>query len=208
MKSNNTTNFIKKNLSYIIVALCILAVGLSVIFVMLSQNESIEFQQTGSITDSEPTTPDEPKPEVNPPEEQVIFILPVESYSDVALYSETMAYNSTLKRFSSHMATDFFAAEGTSVYAVWDGVVESVENSLLTGYSVTIDHGDGLKTIYNSLEDSIEVESGATVKKGELIGRVSTTNRQESKEGAHLHFEVVENGASINPSKYLTIDEK
>ena len=43
---------------------------------------------------------------------------------------------------------------------------------------------------------------------GAEIGTVSTSNRQESKEGAHLHFQVVENGETINPAKYLAIAEK
>ncbi|MDY6368065.1 MAG: M23 family metallopeptidase [Clostridia bacterium] len=200
---NNVVNFLKRNLSYIVVALCILAVGLSVVFVMVSQKD------TGTVKSVSGKVDDEPKPvEPDPQPEQVSFILPVESYTDVELYTETMSYNSTLKRFSSHMATDFFAAEGTPVYAVYGGVVEKVENSLLKGFTVVIDHGNGLKTVYNSLEDADEVTQGKTVAKGELIGRVSVTNRQESKEGAHLHFEVIENGVSINPSKYLAIDEK
>ena len=200
MKNNNVVNFIKKNLSYIVVALCILAVGLSVIFVMASQAQTDYKPVSGKVEPTEPA-------EQPPAEETVNFILPVKDYSDVETYAETMSYKSTLKRFSAHLATDFYAAEGTPVYAVYGGTVESVENSLLKGFTVVIDHGNGLKTVYNSLEDADEVEKGDKVNKGDLIGRVSSTNRQESKQ-AHLHFEVLENGASINPNKYLTIDEK
>jgi murein DD-endopeptidase MepM/ murein hydrolase activator NlpD len=73
---------------------------------------------------------------------------------------------------------------------------------------VTIDHGNGLKTVYNSLADGDSVTEGQVVKAGDVIGQVSVTNRQEYKSGAHLHFEVLENGDSIDPIKYLNMDNK
>ena len=214
MKQSKFLAVLRKNLSYVVVALCILAVGLSVVFVLLSQNQSGEFDL--AAREHENTTPvavePDPEPVITPtvtPEETVVsFIMPVENPLSVELYSETMAYNSTLKRYSSHLATDFFASEGSPVLAVYNGVVEAVENSLLKGVSVVINHGNGLKTVYNSLEDADEVSVNDVIKQGDVIGHVSTTNRQESAEGAHLHFEVIENGNSINPSKYLAIEEK
>jgi murein DD-endopeptidase MepM/ murein hydrolase activator NlpD len=123
-------------------------------------------------------------------------------------YSETMVWSSTLNRFSSHTAIDFFANEGSSVFAVYDGVVKSVETSVLKGTTITIDHGNGLLTVYNSLADGDSVTVGQKVSKGQVIGQVSVTNRQEYKDGAHLHFEVIENGENIDPIKYLDIAEK
>ena len=78
----------------------------------------------------------------------------------------------------------------------------------MTGTTITIDHGNGLYTVYNSLADGDSVFIGQTVKKGAKIGEVSLTNRQESAAGAHLHFQVVENGEVINPAKYLDLEEK
>ena len=103
---------------------------------------------------------------------------------------------------------DFFANEGTSVFAVYDGVVSDVSSDLLKGVTVVIDHGNGLKTVYNSLADVDDISVGVTVKKGDVIGYVSSSNRQESSSGAHLHFEVMENDSVIDPAKYLTIEEK
>ena len=220
MKQNKFLTVLKRNLSYVVVAFCILAVGLSVVYVLLTQQRTgdIAINNDGTqqvlpatnepVIDPDPvseptsTTPD-------PPQQKVVsFIMPVENPQEVELYSESMVYNSTLKRFSAHLATDFFASEGTPVFAVYDGVVESVDNSILTGVSVTINHGNGLKTVYNSLEDVDDITVNAKVKQGDVIGHVSVTNRQEAGSGAHLHFEVIENGSSINPSKYLAIEEK
>jgi len=46
------------------------------------------------------------------------------------------------------------------------------------------------------------------IQKGDKIGEVSVSNRQEAAVGAHLHFAVTENGETINPSKYLEFGEK
>ena len=98
--------------------------------------------------------------------------------------------------------------EGDDYGRISVGVVESVENSLLQGITITIDHGNGLKSIYNSLDALETLEEGQSVSKGELIGYVSDNNRQEYKDGPHLHFEVTKNGEWIDPDEYLMLTEK
>ncbi len=216
-------NFFKRNAVYLILAFCILAIGLSVTLVLVHRNNEaqqlenpLEQEDPSDNTDlpSGPEEPDDPVdvPGTEEPDEPVIdvieFIMPVENATEIAGYSESMVFNSTLGRFSAHTAIDFFAAEGTPVYAVEDGTVESVTNGILEGVTVIIDHGDGLKTVYNSLADPDEVSVGQKVARGDKIGEVSVTNRQEYKDGAHLHFEVTENGETIDPGKYLVFEEK
>ena len=220
MKQERTVlNFFKRNAAYIILALCVLAIGLSITLVMVNRSaelsaENAEREQVRVITpdpvDDTPTPViQEPTPEPDVPVVKVIsFIMPVENATAVEDYTETMAYNSTLKRFEAHKAIDFFAEDGAPVYAAYDGVISDVTTTLLTGTTVTIDHGKGLFTVYNSLTDGDKVFVGQSVKQGAEIGTVSTSNRQESKEGAHLHFQVVENGETINPAKYLALEEK
>lgn len=218
-KTNKTLSFIKRNAIYFILALCVLAIGVSITLALLHETSL----NSGSITDKpvvdtpvedEPNEDDKPtvEPENPTPSEpvitQVTFIIPVSNTTRIDDYCETMTFNSTLSRYSAHLAVDFYAAEGTNVLAVYKGVVESVENSPLTGVTVTIDHGDGLKTIYNSLGETDMVTVGQTVEQGDVIGTVSVSNKQEYKEGAHLHFQVKEDGKIIDPEKYLTFDEK
>ena len=166
------------------------------------------------VVEPTPDVPDEPvvepMPDIpsEPVQETITFIMPVSEVTSISEYTTTMVFNSTLDRYQTHTAIDFYAQEGTPVYAVWKGTIESVTNDLLKGVTVIIDHGNGLKTVYNSLADGDAVSVGQTVKQGDIIGEVSVTNRQEYGEGAHLHFEVLENGVVIDPIKYLTIDEK
>ena len=222
-------SFMRRNAIYLVLALCIIAVGVAVTFMLINKQDEFSADNgNDKPVINQPIEPDEPSdgvgdvtepegPVVNPDDtptdtEPVIkpieFIMPVESISSIGAYSETMVWSSTLGRYSTHMAIDFFADEGTAVVAVYDGTVKSIENTLLKGTTIVIDHGNGLETVYNSLADGDSVSVGQTVSKGDIIGEVSVSNRQESKSGAHLHFEVVENGQTIDPVKYLVIDEK
>lgn len=210
-------DFIKRNALYMVLSLCIIAVGVSVALMLSSDvDNTLSNDDVPSVnnpldpddTPSDPVvSPEDTTPET-PVDAPVVFIMPVANASSIGEYSETMVFNSTLGRYSTHLAIDFFAEEGTNVLAVYDGVVEDVQTTLLKGTTITIDHGNGLKTIYNSLADGEMVSVGQTVKQGDTIGQVSVSNRQESADGAHLHFEVSENGQYIDPAKYLEMQEK
>lgn len=211
-EENRLLYFLKRNAAYIVLSLCIIAVALSITLVLVKQQEQTLSNDNPTInnpldvpSDSIIDPEDPPEAPVDAPIE---FAMPVQSVISIGEYSETMVFNGTLGRFSTHQGIDFFAEEGTIVLAVFDGTIESVENTLLNGTTIVIDHGNGLKTVYNSLADGDSVSVGQKVQKGQAIGEVSVSNRQEASAGAHLHFEVIEDGKTIDPSKYLTIDEK
>lgn len=115
----------------------------------------------------------------------------------------------TLGWYYVHEGVDFTAAAGTEVLAADDGVVESVyKDDLLLGTEIVISHGDGLKTLYRFVTETDGLTVGKTVKKGDVIATVAEPTGNEYKDGAHLHFEVMENGKSVDPTKYLTLEEK
>ncbi len=210
-KSNSVLRFFKANAVYFVLGLCILAVGLSITFMLLQKENDLTLnnEQKPSIdqpSDSVITPPSEE--DLTPVQKPVVFGLPVNNPTSIGEYGETMVYNSTLGRYTAHLAIDFFAPEGSDVYAVYDGTILSVETTFLQGTTITIEHGNGLYSIYNSLADGDSVSVGQIVKQGDVIGQVSTTNRQEYKDGAHVHFSVKEDGQFINPEKYLAFEEK
>lgn len=220
-ENNKFLFFVRKNAIYLILTACILAVGLSITFMLIKQRNELSANIDRPVVETPvdpPENPDNPddKPTVNPDEIEpdtpvsttIIFDMPIVSPTSIGEYSESMVWSSTLNRYSAHMAIDFFADEGTDVLAVYDGTISNIENTLLKGTTITIDHGNGLYTVYNSLADGDSVSVGQKVNKGDVIGQVSVTNRQEYKSGAHLHFEVIENGENIDPSKYLAFEEK
>jgi murein DD-endopeptidase MepM/ murein hydrolase activator NlpD len=220
-KSNNKIlTFLRRNAVYFILSFCILAIGLSVTLMLVNRDNKIsDFSSSldedldagdnqtpddgGDDKDQEGQTPD-PEPVIK----VISFIMPVENPTEIGDYSATMVFNQTLGRYQSHMAMDFYAEEGAPVLAVYEGTVESVTSTLLQGTTIVINHGDGLKSIYNSLADGESVTVGQEVNQGDVIGEVSATNRQEYKDGPHLHFSVEENGEVIDPVKYLVLNEK
>ena len=219
MKKENSrmVAYLKRNAVYLILAFCIIAVGLSITLMLINKEPSVEINDQievpGDQDLNEKPSGDQNVGEIEPPTDQPVvvvptYVLPVSSATKITEYTDNLTYNPTLKRFESHKAVDFYAEEGTSVFAVTDGTVTNVENSFLEGYTITIDHGNGLKTVYNSLSENTAVTVGQKVVSGEVIGEVSVTNRKENNEGAHLHFYMLENDQVINPEKYLTFENK
>lgn len=98
-----------------------------------------------------------------------------------------------------HQGVDISTAPGRSVRATADGVVITAARVGQLGKAVYISHGYGLVTRYGHLS-SIDVEPGQRVGRGDAIGRVGSTGKST---GYHLHYEVRENGRSVNPVAYL-----
>jgi murein DD-endopeptidase MepM/ murein hydrolase activator NlpD len=89
---------------------------------------------------------------------------------------------------------------GCTVVAAEAGVVTFAGWYGSGGYTVMIDHGDGLSTMYNHMQNTIKVRTGQRVSKGQAIGNIGATGYVT---GAHLHFEVKVNGKNVNPALYI-----
>jgi murein DD-endopeptidase MepM/ murein hydrolase activator NlpD len=99
-----------------------------------------------------------------------------------------------------HPGLDISANRGTPVRAPADGIVETAGVNGNYGRSVLLEHGFGLSTRFGHLSAFV-VRSGQKVHRGDIIGFVGATGRATS---SHLHYEVLLNGAPINPLRLLT----
>jgi len=99
--------------------------------------------------------------------------------------------------WSGHLGIDITAGEGAPVYAADSGVVTMAQGGYNYGYGnvIQIDHGNGYSTLYAHLS-TIGVSVCASVGAGQWIGAAGNTGNSQ---GAHLHFEVRQNGGFINP---------
>ena len=183
----------------------------------ITSREEIKPSSTGKSaslppkTDDSSQTPSEDKPseKEEPVSTKINFIMPVENGVCIKEYTEaSVVYNKTLGVYTGHMGMDITGEEGARVLAVLDGKVSSIESSYLDGVTVIVTHANGLKTVYNSIEVDENLSVGDSVRQGDVLGVISANNRREYKDGAHLHFEVEENGVKVSPTKYFSGYEK
>ena len=99
-----------------------------------------------------------------------------------------------------HQGIDISAGYGHDIVAAGDGevVLSSYYNQY--GYTIIIDHGGGISTLYAHCS-SLIAANGQTVKKGEVIAKVGSTGLST---GNHLHFEVRVNGVPVDPLNFLS----
>ncbi|KWX77351.1 hypothetical protein AMQ84_12750 [Paenibacillus riograndensis] len=100
-----------------------------------------------------------------------------------------------------HTGTDFAVPQGTSIHAADSGTVIVAEWWSGYGYTVVIDHGGGVWTLYGHIrEGGIKVSVGDRVSRGQTIAESGATGRVT---GPHLHFEVRIDGKPVDPMPYL-----
>ncbi len=140
---------------------------------------------------------------------EVVFGNPLSEVSLTKDFSSTkLQFSKTYGWWQSHKAMDFEAKAGSEVYAVMDGTIKEVTYNYLMGNIVKLDVGGGIVVVYASLESDIPVKAGDKVTKGSVIGKVGTTAKSESVEGAHLHLEVFLNDEAVDPNLYLDVGNK
>lgn len=99
-----------------------------------------------------------------------------------------------------HPAIDIGGNEGDAIFAADSGVVVYAGwSNWGYGNLVVIDHGNGWQTAYAHLV-SINVVCGQSVFQGAVIGGLGNTGNST---GPHLHFEIVYNGAKLNPLNFI-----
>ncbi len=98
--------------------------------------------------------------------------------------------------WSGHQAIDAMCYEGDSIFASDSGVV-IYAGAISGGYGnlVAIDHQNGYLTLYAHLS-GFAVGCGQSITQGQVVGYCGSTGNST---GAHLHFEVRQNGGFVNP---------
>ena len=209
--------FFKKNVYYIIMAVCLLAIAAMITVAVITRNNQksdpgINVGPSDNITD-EPTGTDTPT--INPTDDPVdttpiavVFASPVADSNVICDYCmDSLVWHQTLKQYSVHNGIDFGGTDGDNVFASYSGTVTDVNYDVLHGYTVTIKHNDELTTTYGSLNEPTVV-IGQAVAKGEKIGTMGVTATDEYLDGPHVHFTLYKNGEIADPNSYLPTGNK
>ena len=167
-----------------------------------SQNgsSSVDDENSAPNVNGSADNPNEDEPVGTLPEGMVVPVASAPVLNDYGFY-----HNKTLNIYYEHEGLDFTAAAGTEVLAAESGVIESIyKEDILLGTEIVIDHGNGLKTVYRFVTEAEGLKVGDEVEKGEVIATIAEANGNEYKDGAHLHFEILQDGKNVDPALHLT----
>ncbi|MCC5863679.1 MAG: peptidoglycan DD-metalloendopeptidase family protein [Wenzhouxiangella sp.] len=105
------------------------------------------------------------------------------------------------ERMAMHGGVDLRAPRGTPIFATADGVVEwaSKHHNSGLGKMVKLVHNYGFSTVYGHL-DSIEVQVGNYIKRGQLLGYSGSTGTATAP---HLHYEVRHLNRRLDPAPFM-----
>lgn len=132
------------------------------------------------------------------------FDWPVEPTLGISAHFHDQAYK---QRFGmDHQAIDIPVLQGSTVYAAAPGAVVKVSDNGKGYSSLVISHDGGFSTLYGHVSGFL-VHEGDVVHAGQAIalsgGTPGTNGAGRMTTGAHLHFEMIQDGAHVDPADYL-----
>ncbi|WP_294948191.1 M23 family metallopeptidase [Sulfurivirga sp.] len=100
-----------------------------------------------------------------------------------------------------HFGVDIAAPRGTAVHAPADGVVTLAQKMVLSGNTLMIDHGYGLRSTFMHLS-RLFVKPGERVRRGEKVAEVGATGRAT---GPHLHWGMSWFSTRLDPTTFVGV---
>ena len=101
-----------------------------------------------------------------------------------------------------HAGLDLAGEAGEDVLAAMDGTVTKAARDELWGWRVEVTQTDGQTAVYAGLASSL-VQEGQNVTRSQAIGPLMDAIPCEAELGAHLHMELMQDGAPRDPESIL-----
>ena len=130
-------------------------------------------------------------------------VMPINGETPNPFSNGELVKSEALGVWKTHDGVDIKGDLGAQVKAMNKGKVTKVWEDPLMGYSVTIDHGNGIIGYYCNLSKEMNVSEGDQVNAGEVIGAIGDTAESEIAELSHLHFALKKNGSWIDPIEFI-----
>ena len=203
-ESNRFRKFLQEKGYYIVMFLCILAVGIyGYLFVSgaVSEKKSLN-EQTLSVATSAEIPEDKSSSSGSKPQ-QGGKTQAQKPASGSAAGSQDTADAATTQDWRTHDGVDLAALAGEPVRAACSGTVTAVYDDEFLGTTVVISHPEGYETCYSNLAAMPAVSAGMRVTAGDTIGSVGASALLESASSSHLHFAVRQDGKSVDPARFI-----
>ena len=230
-KKTKLIGFFRKNGFYLVMAVCVLGIGIGAFFGIGSAEQPAEepqptelpkkevAEQVQAIVTPKPVLPQKtptPVPSEAPAETpapveekkvsssspaKVTLTMPLEGEIIKAFSGETLVYNPTLNMWMTHNGIDIASKKDTAVRAALAGEIADVRNDDSQGMIVEISHGVNGRTVYAGLSET-SAKAGDKINAGQQLGTVGTPPF-ESAQGNHLHFEYIVKDLYVDPVDYL-----
>ena len=227
-KNGPVRTFLREKGYYIVLFLCLAAVGISgYVFVSGAIAEKNALQEPALSVQTQATepsathqTPARQSADTTPREAAqetaamsrddevraqaaAVRVWPVSGTQTQAYSMEALSWNETTHDWRTHDGMDLAALAGEPVMAASAGTVSAVYDDEYFGTTVTIAHDGGYTTRYQNLAAMPTVTVGQRVSAGQTIGAVGASAMLEIAQEPHLHFAVTRNGASVDPMEFL-----
>lgn len=220
--SKSFRQLMKERGFYIVLILCVAAVGVSGYFFVRSTQTANGDEPTLTLSEQKDpagsnSTTEQPGTDtaetLNPtldPEEQIretaqsVTVWPLKGEILNTFSADALVFNETMQDWRVHEGIDIAASAGATVSAAQAGTVSAVYDDDFLGTVVIVDSTqEGIQMVYANLTEMPTVAAGDTVSAGQTIGAVGGTALLEVGSEPHLHFEVLKNGDPVNPVDYL-----
>ncbi len=123
--------------------------------------------------------------------------LPIEA---LAFYTPVKGVVSTEFNQILHPWVDITAPVGSTVMAVLDGTVVYTDWAQDSGYTLVLQHGNDLLSIYKHNQKLLH-KTGDAVKAGTPVAMLASSS--SLTKGDHLHFELWYKGTAVDPVRYI-----
>ncbi len=121
------------------------------------------------------------------------------NFSRISSRYSKKRFHPVLKRYKSHLGTDYVAPRGTPIRSVADGVVTEATRNRGNGIYVKIKHNNKYSTQYLHMSKfAKKIKKGVSVAQGQTIGYVGSTGLAS---GPHVCFRFWKNGIQVDPYK-------
>lgn len=216
--------FLKKNGFYVAMVVLVAAGAVASYYAVMSlvgvpkTQERQETEVSQPVLD-EPVLPqDEPEPDTPdavqpapaaaaaaPVQEPLapVYTRPVPGAVLVPFSGGELIRSTTMNDWRTHNGTDYAAALGDAVVAVYSGEVLRAETDPLLGCLVELRLDSGYTVLYANLAASDAVQVGQRVSQGDTLGAVGATALVENAEKPHLHFELRTGTTLLDPETTL-----